>query len=91
MNEPDNKCKREINDGPGWRWHQCDNAAVTEAGFCRVHDPDLQAERAKKRGPSKFERALAAKRAVDEFVDQLPAEQGDRMRSLIHMERMLSR
>jgi len=50
------RCKYDVADAGGWRFHQCMNKAVTAAGYCRVHDPDEKTKRAKKRGPTQLER-----------------------------------
>lgn len=53
------KCKARVWDDRGCGSHLCFNNAVTSAGFCRVHDPDCQAERRKKRPPTQFEQQMA--------------------------------
>ena len=50
------KCPERVADEGGWRFHICGRKAVTERGFCRVHDPEFREARRKKRGPTAFER-----------------------------------
>ncbi len=64
------KCKAKVYQSGMFTSTGCSNKAVTEAGFCRVHDPDCQEERRKKRGPTAEEirwedRRLERKRTKD--------------------------
>jgi hypothetical protein len=40
------RCRKLVANGGGSaRFHQCLNDAVTKAGYCRVHDPELREQR----------------------------------------------
>lgn len=60
------KC-REILFGE-LRSYPCANKAVTAAGYCRVHDPELQAARREKAPPPKDSRRRIARQQLDEFL-----------------------
>lgn len=49
-------CKARVASRGSWTRHDCRKPAVTAAGYCRTHDPELREQRAARRGPSKFER-----------------------------------
>jgi hypothetical protein len=53
------KCPERVASEGGWHFHTCGRKAVTERGFCRIHDPELREERRKKRGPTAFEREMS--------------------------------
>lgn len=61
------KCKERVFSGARWdvAGHPCDYKAVTDAGFCRIHDPKLKAARDKARGPSPSERRWAERAERD--------------------------
>jgi hypothetical protein len=63
--DPDNLdpnfCMASVPDSIGWRSSQCSNARKY-GDLCGIHSPEKQAERAKKRGPTRFERECAARR-----------------------------
>lgn len=88
MAEP--RCKRLVSDRTAWVGpHQCQNRAVTEDGYCRLHDPYLAQERAAKRPATKYERLRAARKAVDAVIDALPEPARTDLARLVHAERML--
>lgn len=65
----DKKCKKEV--WHGWQAYPCKKRALDGSDFCGTHDPQRKAERAAKRGPTKFEREfaeLARKAAEDEAM-----------------------
>lgn len=65
-------CPKSVSDHTGFRFFPCGNKAVTIAGFCRVHDPDLREERRRKRGPTQWERdmqMLKARREREEAME----------------------
>ena len=67
------KCKEKVCDRSN-RWlrgYPCKNKAVTAAGYCRMHDPDLRKERDAKRGPSKWERWRAASDRLQDLQKQI--------------------
>lgn len=80
-------CKARICRSQAWRSVECGRPAVTDAGFCRIHDPELKNERAKKRQPTKWEREAAAWKAMDKAIDEVRAmgntELADRLHRLV--------
>lgn len=67
------KCKERVPDDFGVGFHGCMNNATTAAGYCRTHDPECVAARAAKRGPTKWEREMAAEKAKREELAELRA------------------
>lgn len=67
----DDRCKQNVySDSIGWRSRRCESKAVTHAGYCRLHDPDLRAEREKKRPPVKWERKHAVRKLVEAAIER---------------------
>lgn len=66
-------CKAKIADHTGFHFYGCGKPAVTDAGYCRTHDPECRATRAKKRGPTKWEREMAAEKAMRDELATLRA------------------
>lgn len=62
------KCREMVSSSNAWRMSSCMNKAVTEAGYCRVHDPELRRLREAKRTPSKYERQMACRGQLKEFL-----------------------
>ena len=57
----DVKCKATVWDRES-RWlrsYPCTRKAVTAAGYCKQHDPELRSARAASRGPTQWERYWA--------------------------------
>jgi hypothetical protein len=65
------RCKEEVSSSDGWRSHRCSYKAVTDAGYCRTHDPELAKQRAAKRGPSRWERERLAREQLMAACDDV--------------------
>jgi hypothetical protein len=74
MTEKSDRCRAEYQPSDWHSQKRCTNRAVTEAGYCRVHDPEHQAKRAAKRPPSKFERWREARDELTQLIDSVPDE-----------------
>lgn len=68
-------CSKTVPDGGrSVLFHKCTNRAIVmrdDKPYCGIHDPIAKKERAAKRGPTKFQREIAAieeKRAADRAV-----------------------
>ncbi len=66
------KCKASVPGFGGWRLVQCENNAKY-GDYCGVHSPEKQAERAKARGPTRYERDCASRKRERERVKGLEA------------------
>jgi len=57
-----------------WHHRQCDNAASTPAGFCKLHDPGIQAAKREARHAewkARWDAQTAAREAVEEKAERL--------------------
>lgn len=78
------RCKEsQVSSPNSWRYAQCQNKAVTGAGYCRVHDPELRAARQAKRPPTKWERINKARRELEEVLETLPPDVAVRISELV--------
>ena len=86
MTDTKPRCKEMLgSDAPGYYKWRCTNNAKRD-GYCGVHDPARRAERKRKRGPTKRERAEAQQarleavlKAARELVDWYVPTCGDGM------------
>lgn len=85
MQSKPNRCRAEVMRG--FHLFRCRYKAVTEAGFCRTHDPVESARRAAKRPPSKFHKAAEVRRALDAAVALLPEGPREAITRLLAEER----
>ena len=69
-------CKEEGVTSDGWRSHRCSNKAKRD-DYCLLHHPDEKAKRAKKRGPTEFQRRVAAAQRGQENLLELVAAARD--------------
>lgn len=56
-----------------WNHYQCPNPAKYDQ-FCGIHSPEKQAEREKKRGPTKWERECAERKRRQTLLDAVLKE-----------------
>lgn len=73
------RCKGEIPAQGGFHFYRCRNKALPESSYCGLHDPTRRKEREAKRGPTKWQREIAAEREKHERLvsaeNALAAEQ----------------
>lgn len=68
-------CRASVHDeGRGVGFHQCGNRAKYDGKWCGIHCPGAAEERERKRGPSKFQKQMAAAKKRREYVEGLEAE-----------------
>ena len=77
------RCREEI-----WNQfiaHQCSRRAVTAAGYCRQHDPELKRQRTASRPPSKWARQMLVRKVVRTWIQQhLSPAQAEQLTTAIH-------
>ena len=55
-------CQADVYGESAWSPHRCTRKAVTAAGYCKQHDPELKRQQKKKRGPTRGEQGMAARK-----------------------------
>ena len=66
-------CIKKVVDSTGYHFYPCANVAKY-GDYCGVHSPEKRAERAAKRGPSKWERECAMRKEYREALDAVLRE-----------------
>lgn len=84
----DQRCPAQIADHSGFHWYACGKKASTSDGYCRTHDPKLREERRKARGPTAWEREMAAKKAERERIEGIEADNAALRARLALLERV---
>lgn len=70
----DKRCPARITDHSGFHTYACAKKASTPDGYCRTHDPELRRQRRLARGPTAWEREMAAKKAERERIEGIEAD-----------------
>lgn len=89
------RCRKTVHDRDDlWdvHGHRCTRAAVTEAGYCRQHDPELRADREARRPPTKYEQMREVADALDAAIAAIPDDvTRAQLAALLARERTLRR
>lgn len=69
-------CVEEVTSHSGWDRSRCPNKAKY-GDYCGTHSPERRAERAKKRGPTLYERESAMRKEYRAALDEVLREARD--------------
>lgn len=63
------RCEEDVCPPPHWHTYRCGNRALPGKKMCGVHDPERKKARAKKRGPTRFERDFRRQELKSQVIE----------------------